>query len=129
MRSDTNKHSILFYDGDCPFCSKIVLFLLKRSDKKLLFAPLQGDTAKELPETIRNLDTVVLLKGGRVFLYSGAALRALAYCGILYKFLLILLIIPAFLRNAVYKVIARNRKRIIKECSIPYGIDSERFLN
>ena len=129
MKPDTNKHSILFYDGDCPFCSKIVLFLLKRSDDQLLFAPLQGQTAEMLPESIRAVDTVVLWKRDKIFLFSGAALRALAFCGIGYKLLLILLIIPAFIRNAVYRVIARYRKRIIKNCEIPSGAYKDRILD
>jgi predicted DCC family thiol-disulfide oxidoreductase YuxK len=40
---------LIFYDTDCDFCYRAILHLLKLDTKKnLLFAPLEGTTAKEI---------------------------------------------------------------------------------
>ena len=40
--------SIVFYDGACPLCSRVVRFVLKHErDKTLKFAKLQGAFAKD----------------------------------------------------------------------------------
>ena len=61
----TTRH-IVFYDGECGLCQRSVQWLLNRDKKKILFyAPLQGETAKELLTSIEfpeGLDSIIYLQ-------------------------------------------------------------------
>lgn len=109
----------LFYDGECGFCNGSVQFVLNHEKAPVLsFAPLQGETAAEtLPHSDLPPDigqgTVVLYDNDHFFVRSRAALRTMAYMGGIFKILSrAFAIVPAPLADAVYNLIARNRKRI-----------------
>ena len=58
---------ILFFDGVCGLCSRAVDFVLARDRRGLFqFAPLQGETARQLlpPAEISDLSSMVLLAEG-----------------------------------------------------------------
>src|ERR1043165_1394994 len=68
---------IVLYDGTCGLCHKSVKWILRHeADHDIQFAPLQGPTAADLrtkhPEIPQNVDTVVLVEGGRARLRSKA---------------------------------------------------------
>src|SRR5690606_15632130 len=76
---------LIFYDGDCAFCHRAVLEILKADEKKLFdFAPLAGETAKEIligPNArFAKEDSLVLIEsyrssGRRFWLRSKGAFR------------------------------------------------------
>jgi len=118
-----NHNDILFYDGNCPFCNHIVIFLLKRdSDKKLKFAPLEGATAQHLMKDryieLMTLDTVVFFENNNFHIQSTAALMAFQKVRKWSILAQLLLWIPRFLRDPIYRLIARNRKKIWETCPI-----------
>lgn len=106
---------IVFFDGVCGLCNATVDFLLARdSGHRLLFAPLQGETArKRLPASIApdsaELKTILFLDEGTLRRRSTAVLRAVAALGGIWNAALLLLLIPRPLRDFVYDVIAHNR--------------------
>ena len=104
--------NIVFYDSDCLLCSRTILFLLKKDKKKkLLFAPLGGLTFLSYP-TINSdefKNTLVFLKKDVFLTESTGVLSILQILPIPWKFLSIFLVIPPFIRNSVYKIVARNR--------------------
>lgn len=117
---------ILFYDGDCGLCDRSVRWCMRRDRAgKLRYAPLQGETyaAIQSAEKPTNFDTVVLYDNGVFRTRSDAALTLLSTVGGVWKFLAaIARIIPRPLRDAVYKLIARNRRRILggpEACRLP----------
>jgi len=134
----TNNESILFFDGLCNLCVGSIQFVLKhekKSDSELKFSSLQSNFGiskrKELtiPESV---DSLVLLKGGQVYYYSSAALRLTSFMGGFWPLLKVLLIIPPFLRDSVYRFIAKHRYSWFGEreiCWLPTPELESRFIN
>lgn len=120
----------IFFDGECPFCNKTVNYILKhRSADNFYVAPLQGTTANErLSADLRALDTLIYMQNDKVYTYSSAALKAIAKIGGIHKLILVFWIVPKFIRDAVYKVIAKNRKKLISSCSLDETAGSEVIL-
>lgn len=129
-------HPIVFFDGVCNFCNYWVNFAIKRDKKKKLrFAALQGETAArilaahQLP--INSLSTVVLIDNGKVYTQSSAALRISKHLDGGWKLLYGLMIIPKFIRDFFYNIIARNRYKWWgkkETCMVPDPGLVERFL-
>lgn len=126
--------NIVFFDGVCGLCNFFVDFTI-RKDKhnRLLFAPLQGETAaKELNiKSGQSFDTVIFSKNGKLFFKTGAALRILYTIGGLWKIAIVLLIFPPFIRNFVYDLIASNRYKWFgkkESCRIPTKEERAKFL-
>ncbi|MFM7764236.1 MAG: thiol-disulfide oxidoreductase DCC family protein, partial [Sphingomonadales bacterium] len=122
---------ILFYDGHCNLCHKVVRFVVKRDKKKIfLLAPLQGETAvQQLSEEVRSVDSVVLLAGNEVYLKSRAAFSVLKLLGLPWSVLNVFSILPMSLTDKIYDAIARRRYRIWGRrdvCELPDVADQSR---
>jgi predicted DCC family thiol-disulfide oxidoreductase YuxK len=125
----------IYFDGYCGLCDRFVQFVLRRDRRaRYRFAPLQGSTARERvpsgldPETSQ---TVILEEGGRFRVRSDAALAILAGLGGAWRLTGMLRIVPRPLRDAVYDLVARNRKRWFgrrDECRVPGPAERDRFL-
>lgn len=119
---------ILFFDGDCAFCSASVRRVF-RADKRerIAFAPLQGELAREkgfLQCADKNEGTMVLLResDGRVFTYSDGWIELCNALGGFWRVLGIFRLVPKFLRDGVYRWVARNRYRFMGKadtCLLP----------
>jgi predicted DCC family thiol-disulfide oxidoreductase YuxK len=117
---------VVFYDGECLFCSEFIQFVQRRDHRhRIFFAPLQGETAaafaQKFPMDLKDLDTIYFVRKGRLFSQSGATLRILTEAGGLLKILGLFLLVPPFIRNFFYKIVARHRKEIMdpSKCEIP----------
>ena len=107
---------IILYDGYCNLCSAMVQFLLKRDKKKRFrFAPLQGKFSQQLldqnPLPLKSRNSFLLLENGRIRSRSGGGLHVLRNLGGLWQLAFLFILIPPFIRDAVYEWIARNRYR------------------
>ncbi len=133
--------NIVFFDGVCHFCNGAVHLLLRLdSRKRLYYAPLQGASFQELCKNIAPIslpdssspDTIVFLtEDGRMFTKSDAALRIGACLGGAYPLVLVFLLVPRFLRNALYDYVARNRYHWFGKddhCRIPHPDEAARFF-
>ena len=110
-----DKH-ILLYDGHCLMCSGLVRWVMDRDKAgKIHFGALQDPDVepllKKAPDHIRTADSVVLYSRGRFSYRSTAILRLLKLLGFPWNITVILFVIPPFIRDAVYKVIAKYRTR------------------
>jgi predicted DCC family thiol-disulfide oxidoreductase YuxK len=130
-------HPIILFDGVCNLCNKSVQFIIKR-DKKGLFrlASLQGNAGQALLQQYNlpndTLYSFVLIENGKVYTRSTAALRVLRKLGGGWKLLYGLVILPPFIRNAIYNWIARNRYKWYgkrEECMVPTPELKSRFLD
>lgn len=126
---------IVFFDGECGLCNRTVNWLigLNKGRDVLRFATLQGSTAKKkLPdERIRDLDSMAFLIDGKIYIKSSGILRSGMSLGGLYKLGAIGLIIPTFLRDAIYDGIAKNRHKWFSKhdtCRIPTPEERRYFL-
>lgn len=110
------EHPLILFDGICNFCNYWVNFAIRRDKKKRLqFTPLQGETAKKiLPQYHINptsLSSVILIDKGKAWTQSSAAIRICKHLDGGWKLLYGFIIIPKFIRDFFYNIIARNRYR------------------
>lgn len=123
---------IVFFDGACGLCDRAVRWLWNRTDVEVRFAPLQGETAKELVlEQFRTppLSTLVVWEDGVVSVESDGlaaiARRMPGFRGRAIRALTLPFARPVL--NVVYRLIARNRHLWFgTTCRVP--LDSERLL-
>lgn len=127
---------IVLYDGVCGLCHATVRWLLNRQrDEVLFFAPLQGETASVLrarhPEIPENLDTVVYVDDGRVYLRSKVFLHAAKHLTRPWCWAYAFRWFPGFILDLGYRLVARVRYRIwgqLETCSLPTPAERTRFL-
>ncbi len=131
-----NENPVILFDGVCNFCNLWVQFVLKREKKQLLkFATLQSESAKKLL-TQYNIDSqiitsLIFIENGIAYSQSTAALRISKYLDGEWKLLYGFLIVPAFLRNGVYNLVAKNRYQWFgkkEKCWVPTPELKARFL-
>ena len=131
------KETVLFYDGLCCLCNRTVQFLLKIDHRAVLhFAALQSPSAKSLLGQVDHSrplpDGVVLIHNGKIYTESSAALKSLQLIGGIWKLIAILRFIPHFLRNPIYRIVARNRYTWFgknESCPAPKPEWKNRFLD
>jgi len=127
---------IVLYDGTCGLCHRSVKWLLRHErGAELSFAPLQGTTAAALrlrhPRIPTDIDTVVLVDGGRAHLRSKAFLFAARYLRAPWRWGYAFRWMPAFVLDVAYRVIAALRYRIwgrVDACELPSPGQRARFL-
>ena len=128
--------SIVLFDGVCNLCSGAVLFIIKRDRQaKFLFASLQSrfgqQQLKKLGLERDTFQTIILIRGADVFYRSNAALEIARGLSGLWPSLYLLKIIPAFIRDALYNYISRNRYKFFGKkdvCMIPTPELQSRFI-
>lgn len=128
---------IILFDGVCNLCNGAINFIIKRNSKATLkFASLQSDTGKQLLKEYNidplKTDSIVLIDLNKAFLKSDAALHIAKDLDYAYPLLYSFMIIPAFIRNSIYDLIARNRYKWFgkkESCMIPTPDLKSRFLD
>lgn len=133
------KQPILLFDGECGFCNRAVLFVLKQerknSRKKLHFAPLesaQGRMLRNYFEIDGKTDSMILIRQHSAYIKSCAALRLTMYMRGLWPLMMMFVIVPPFVRNLVYDFVARRRKNFFgrtESCALLKHEEAERFLD
>lgn len=128
---------LVVFDGVCNFCNSWVEFVHQRdSNKQFFFAPLQSDLGNEIINKYKidstKIDSIMYLKGKKLHLKSSAALRILKDLGGIWALLFVFIIVPPFIRNFVYDVIAKNRYKWFgkkDQCMIPEDHLRNQFLD
>jgi predicted DCC family thiol-disulfide oxidoreductase YuxK len=115
----------------------VVQFVIKKDKNKVFrFASLQGKTGQEALRRFNlspdDLNSFIVLEGDRMYSRSAAALRVVKRLPAGWRLLYAGIILPRFIRDALYNWIARNRydwygKR--EECMVPAPDLKERFLD
>jgi predicted DCC family thiol-disulfide oxidoreductase YuxK len=133
---------IVLYDGVCGLCNHLVQFLLKHdTDDHFRFASLQSEFANNLLRRHgadpHDLDTVYVVKDygqpdQSLLVRSDAVLYMLAQLGGLWKLAGVGRVLPKAFRDAVYKIVARNRYRVFgkhESCMLPEPKHRHQFLD
>lgn len=139
ITTSSSVRHIVFYDGECGLCQYSVQWLLNRDKHRMLhYAPLQGDTARELLSSValpKELDSIIYFteKNGEnsAEWYSTGVLRLLKLLPVPWSFGQIFLVIPAVIRDSVYRFVAKNRIRWFGQadaCRLPTEDEQSRFL-
>jgi predicted DCC family thiol-disulfide oxidoreductase YuxK len=127
---------VVIYDGECGFCNRSVLFLLKRDKEKALrFSASNSCFSKsELAKhgiPVERLDTLVLLERGEAHTYSDAGLKIAKYLKFPWSLFYYLWVVPKRIRDPMYNFIARNRYRLsgrTTSCGIPDDSSRSQFI-
>ena len=128
---------IVFFDGVCNLCSGVVQFLIEKNAKEnLLFASLQSKTGQEMLAHFQlsatEFNSFVYLKEGKLLQKSEAALELSKELKHLWPMFYVFMIVPKFIRNTVYDLIAKNRYNWFgkkNECWLPSIHLKKRFLD
>jgi predicted DCC family thiol-disulfide oxidoreductase YuxK len=134
--------AVVLFDGTCNFCDRSVHFVLDHErDHELKFAALQSDEAKELlakalgeeraAAVARDLDSVVVVDGDRLYTHSSAAIRIARHLRWPWSWSRLMVIVPRFVRDAVYRWFARHRYQWFgktETCRVPTPELRARFL-
>jgi predicted DCC family thiol-disulfide oxidoreductase YuxK len=128
---------IVLFDGVCNLCNGSVLFIIKRDrEAKFSFASLQSSFGqsqlKKFNLPLGELNTIFLIKDEKFFQKSDAALEIAKGMSGLWPTLYVFKIIPRFIRNFVYYLIAKNRYRWFgkqEACMIPTPELKARFID
>ena len=135
-------HPILLYDGVCGLCNRFVQFILRRDRKAIFrFASLQSTLAGRIlaRHDVKPVDLntvyVVLnheLSDESLLPRSQAVLFVLKQLpGLWHTLALALQMLPKFIRDGAYKIIADRRYRLFGKsdtCTLPCDQDHSRFL-
>ncbi len=133
LKPKAENRPILFFDGVCNLCNETVQFILRHErNDQLRFSPLQSRLGQEITAKLpAETDSLVLLETGNIYIRSTAALKVSKYLRFPYHLLRHLQFIPLFIREPVYRFIARHRYRIFgkkESCMIPTPDILHRFL-
>ena len=110
---------MILYDGYCHLCSRSVQWII-RNDRRTRFT-YKALQEEGLPGSLKEAsDTVQLLMAAKRYERSTAALMIVVRLRFPWPLLGILFIVPPFIRDALYKLVARNRKRWFGERSTCY---------
>lgn len=127
---------IILFDGVCNFCNYWVNFIIDRDKHdRFRFAALQSEfgqeTLKKLSLSQTDFDTFVLIIDGKHYIKSTAGLMVAKNLGGGLSLLYPLIIVPSFIRNFVYSLIAKNRYKIFGRedaCRIPTPELKKKFI-
>ncbi|WP_128546649.1 thiol-disulfide oxidoreductase DCC family protein [Larkinella soli] len=127
---------VILFDGVCNLCNSAVNFVIDHDRKgRFRFASLQSETGRRLlaqcPPAEGPVDSVVLIRNGRSFVRSDAALEIARHLGGAWPLLTVFKLVPRFVRDAVYEAVARNRYRWFGRtdaCRVPAPALKARFL-
>lgn len=130
-----NRHIVIF-DGVCNFCNWAVNFIIKRDpDGVFAFTPIQSELAHELMKKHRvtsfGIETVLLIKNDQCFAFSDAALEITKDLAGLWFLFTIFRFVPRPFRDAIYKLLARNRYKLFGKkatCMVPSKEHRSRFV-
>lgn len=126
---------IVFFDGYCSLCNSLVDWLMGiDSSGQLKFASLQGETARKIlgeagPHV--DVDTVIYARDSVILKSSTAVLSILSDVGGIWTLTKVFFLIPAPLRDSIYRLIAKNRYRIWRKretCRVPTLNERGRLL-
>lgn len=130
--------SVIVFDGVCVLCSRWVDFVLRRDlHGRYKFAAMQTASGRALlighgidPDDPLSF---LLLEDKKSYTDTDAIVRILRSFGPGWKLLALLVsIVPRFVRNPLYRWIARNRYRMFGRraaCRVPTADIADRFLH
>ena len=130
---DTNR-PILMFDTQCLLCNRSVKFLLKiDSENKLLFTGLTSKIGKRILDmNAISADSVVLYYNQKCYIKSNAVLVVLRVVGFPYSLASFAYIIPVFIRDWIYDIIAKHRLQwfgITNKCIIDNSNYADRIID
>ena len=128
-------HPIILFDGVCNLCNGFIQFIITRDKDNLFrFGSLQSDAVEKILAKLATdkeyLSTVILVDGDSFYTESDAILRIVRHLK-WWRWSYGFIILPRFLRDAVYRFISRHRYQVFgkrESCMVPTPELLDRFL-
>lgn len=113
---EPQEHPVILFDGVCNLCNAAVQFVMARDpQRQFRFASLQSNYGQAIAEkaglSSTDLSSFILYENGVVYTRSTGALKTTKGLSGGWPLLYGFIIVPKFIRDAVYDLIARNRYR------------------
>ena len=129
-------HPVIVFDAQCVLCSANAQFVLKHDRRDhFRLASMQGEVGAALFRRFgidpADPETIILVDGDSVQLNSDAILAIYAGLGWPWRAAAALRLVPRFLRDPVYRWVARNRYRLFgrrETCWLPTAEQARRVL-
>ncbi len=132
-----NKKVVIF-DGVCNLCNSFINLIIKYdSNNRFVFTSLQSEISQEITSHLKidskNKESIILYEQGVSYDFkSTAALKIMKEFGGLWYLTQVGYILPQYLRDGIYDIVAKNRykwfgKRDI--CMIPSAEIKSKFLD
>lgn len=129
--------SLILFDGVCNLCNGFVTFVIPRDRKnQFQFGSLQSpkviDLLRAYDHTSGEMSTVILIQDGKLYTQSGAVLRIARKLGGIWMLAYPFVLLPPFLRDWLYDLVARNRYRLFGRkdtCMIPRPEWRDKFVD
>ncbi|MCE2850923.1 MAG: thiol-disulfide oxidoreductase DCC family protein [Roseiflexaceae bacterium] len=127
---------IVLFDGVCNLCNGAVQWIIPRDPQaRISFASLQSPTGHTLATQYgidaQQLDSIVVIADNTAYTASDAILRICVTLTWPWPLLASARIVPRAWRDAIYRVVARNRYRWFGQqetCMMPTPTNAQRFL-
>jgi len=128
---------IILFDGVCNLCNRVVGFVIRRDKKGTIrFAALQSESGQELLQQYHlpaaAMESFIFIEKGKAYSRSSAALKLCRHLGRLWPLCYGFMIVPKFIRDAVYNWVANHRYKwfgVRTECMMPTPEIKAKFLN
>jgi predicted DCC family thiol-disulfide oxidoreductase YuxK len=107
---------LVLYDGYCVLCNRSVQFLQDRQlPGAIEYASQQSERGqaalKQCGLSMQDTDMLVAILNGRCYVRSSAVLRVFRFLRFPWPLLYGLILVPRFIRDPIYNLIAHNRYR------------------
>lgn len=127
---------IILFDAECILCSANAQFVLSQDRKKRFrLASMQGEVGSALYRRFGidpgNPDSIIVVDGEHMLRDSDAVLSIYAGLGWPWKLLSVFRLVPRFIRDPLYLLLARNRYRLFGKrdsCWLPSPEYRDRLL-
>ena len=137
MQQTENNESIILFDGVCNLCSGFVQFVLRyEKTTDIKFASLQSQIGNSIIKNYqvsqKGLESIVFIENNKAYEKSDAVLRISKYLKFPLSLISAFIILPRFIRDSVYDLVAANRYRLFgkKEvCWLPQPQWKKRFID
>ena len=131
------KQPVILFDGVCNLCNGAVQYVIKHdADEQFLFASLQSQFGQQVLASYHlsstDFNSFILLRNGKIYQKSTAALLVAKQLKGVINWLYLCRVIPAFIRDGVYSIIAKNRYKWFGKqdaCWLPTPELMGRFLD
>jgi predicted DCC family thiol-disulfide oxidoreductase YuxK len=131
-----NAAPIIVFDGLCPLCSANALFVVKHDRMgHFRLASMQSDAGAALYRRFgidpADPETLILIEGDRALRDSDAVIAIWRGLGWPWRLAGAARIVPRFLRDPLYRLVARNRYRLFgrrETCRLPDPAFRDRLL-
>lgn len=135
MESTIPTNPVILFDGVCNLCNGSVQKIIAADPKKQFrFASLQGSFGQQVLKQFHlppsEFSSFILLENNQIFTKSTGALKVARRLSGAWPLFYAFIIVPQFIRDGVYNIIARNRYKWFgkkESCMVPQAALQDLF--